>query len=101
MVGSILGIVATLLPYFVKVVENLFPEKGTGTIKKENVKDAVVATVSGWAAVSKGGQKETADAVAKILSTPVTSDGKDIIDFTAGYMFPNEGSQSIVNLNPS
>lgn len=87
---NIFAIIASLLPSAVKLVEILFPAKGSGPVKKEQVKDGIASLVSGIGSVSTGGQKETWDAVATLITTPITGDGKDLIDWTVDRVIHDE-----------
>lgn len=93
---SIIGLIAAFLPVAMKLYEDLFPAKGSGTVKKQNVVNDVAAGVAAWAGMSKGGQAVTAQHVQEILAVPIeiAADGskRDIVDIMADRLFPNTGT---------
>lgn len=71
-----------LLPLLMHGVEVMVSEKGSGEKKKEIVMDTAKTILVGWESMSKGGQKETADKYAPIIS--------DLIDAAVPDLFPKE-----------
>ena len=81
---GILGIVQTLLPMVIRVMNTVEQVlgAGTGTQKKEIVMGAAQYFLEGMTEVSTGGQKETWEGLAGPMSM--------LIDALAAILFPNK-----------
>jgi hypothetical protein len=76
-VKLIMQIIASLVP----IAEALFPGSGTGAQKKAAVVDQTTSLLA-------TGMPQIAALLPTLLTTPVTTDGKDLVDIEAAKQFP-------------
>ena len=78
-----------ILPYLLKLVkaaEAFFPDAGAGADKKAAVTEATKIILEGGTELSTGGQKDTWEKLAPLVST--------VIDSAAGLYFPSSNPRT-------